>query len=135
MNIGQVADLLGIHVQTIRYYEREGLLPPLARTPRGYRTLDATTIRRIRFIRHAQEAGFTLREIADLLALQAAPDGTCHDVLDFLQDKLADLEQRITQLHALQQVLKNLAARCVTGLPANDCPVLEALEHDAFITP
>jgi hypothetical protein len=57
MNIGQVADLLGIQVQTIRFYEREGLLPPLPRTPRGYRTLDATTIRRIRFIRHAQEAG------------------------------------------------------------------------------
>lgn len=129
MNIGQAAEQLGIHVQTIRFYEREGLLPPLPRTRRGYRVLDAATMEHIRFIQHAQEAGFTLREVADLLALRAAPDGSCEEVQAYVQTKIEELDQRMEKLQSMKQVLEDLAVLCVRGLPATICPILEALHH------
>ncbi len=80
MTIGQAADRLAVNVQTIRLYEREGLLPRLPRNAAGYRQFDADIIKRIQFMQHAQDVGFTLREISELLLLRADPDGSCDDV-------------------------------------------------------
>lgn len=130
MNIGQAADRLGVNVQTIRFYEREGLLPRLPRSAAGYRQFDADIIRRIQFIQHAQDVGFTLREISELLSLRADPDGSCDDVQCYAEKKIVDLEKRMAKLKSMKRTLENLSAMCESGLPATACPILEALDDD-----
>ncbi len=134
MTIGQAADHLGVSVQTIRFYEREGLLPRLARSAAGYRRIDADSIKRIQFIQHAQDVGFTLREISALLSLRADPDGSCEDVQRYTGEKIAELERRMVKLESMKRTLENLSAMCEGGLPATACPILEALDANQSTT-
>lgn len=130
MTIGQAADHLGVNVQTIRFYERKGLLPRLPRSAAGYRQFDIDIIKRIQFIQHAQDVGFTLREISNLLSLRADPDGSCGDVQCYAEEKIAHLESRMAKLQSMKRILENLSAMCESGLPATACPILEALDGD-----
>lgn len=130
MTIGQTAEIIGINVQTIRFYEREGLLPRVPRSSSGYRQFDADLIKRIQFIRHAQEVGFSLREISELLSLRAAPDGSCSDVQGYAEEKIARLEGRMRKLESMKRTLEKLVTLCESGLPASACPILEALDEN-----
>lgn len=120
MRIGEVADAVGVPTQTLRFYERKGLLPHPRRGPNGYREYDASTIARLEFIRSGQAAGLTLVEIATILDLRR--DGTvpCAHVQSLLAAKLLDVQTRQRELAALETELNNLISRSHRLDPA-DC--------------
>jgi len=132
MTIGKVAETAGVNVQTIRFYERKGLLPRPRRSSAGYRLYDADSVERIRFVRHAQEIGFSLREIGELLALRIDAVTTCDDVRKRADAKRAEVEDRIRKLENMRDVLVRLASHCAAGKALSDCPILEALDEEQF---
>ena len=128
MKIGELATRAGVPVQTIRYYERRGLLPEPERRPSGYREYGSATIERLRFIRRAQELGFTLAEIGELLALRLDPRTPAAAVKARAEAKIADIDRRLHDLERIRHALVHLAGRCQGGRgPAGDCPLLDAL--------
>ena len=127
--IGQLAKQAAVPLQTIRYYERRGLLPPPPRSPSGYRLYGPEALRRLRFIRQAQRLGFSLREIQDLLELRLEGEASCAAVRAVARRKLEAVRERIRQLQALEQVLERLSRICPGEGPLSDCPILEMLEH------
>jgi len=131
LTIGRLAARAGVHLETIRYYERRGLLRTPPRSVSGYRTFPADAVRRVRFIKRAQELGFSLREIKELLSLRAAPQARCADVRARAMAKLADVEAKIRSLMSMKQALTHLIAEC-TGRrrSAMDCPILDALDAE-----
>jgi len=128
LTIGQVARRAGLGVQTIRYYEREGLLPPPARRPSGYREYPEGVVRRLLFIRRAKELGFSLREIKELLALRVDPGCTCGEVKARALAKVTDVERKIAALRRIRGALLDLAEACPGGEATGDCPILAALD-------
>jgi len=128
LTIGQVARRAGLGVQTIRYYEREGLLPKPARRPSGYREYPEGVVRRLLFIRRAKELGFSLREIRELLALRVDPGCTCGEVKTRALAKVTDVERKIAALRRIRGALLDLADACPGGEATGDCPILEALD-------
>jgi len=128
MKIGELAETAGVNVQTIRYYERRGLLPEPARRPSGYREYQPETLDRLRFIRRAQELGFTLTEIGDLLALRLDPRTPAAAVKTRAEAKIADIDRKMNDLEHIRHALVHLAGRCHGGRgPAGECPFLDAL--------
>jgi MerR family copper efflux transcriptional regulator len=130
MKIGEVADRGGVNLQTIRYYEREGLLPQPPRLPSGYRVYSEPTVRRLRFIKRAQELGFTLAEIGDLLSLRIDHDRDRSEVRAIAEAKVADIEEKIRTLSAMKEALLRLTEHCSGHGPASECPILESLDSD-----
>ena len=128
MKIGEVADRGGVNLQTIRYYEREGLLPPPPRLPSGYRVYSEPTVRRLRFIKRAQELGFTLAEIRELLSLRIDHDRDRSEVRAIAEAKVADIEEKIRTLGAMKEALVRLTEHCRGHGPASECPILESLD-------
>lgn len=128
MTIGRVARGAGLAIDTVRYYEREGLIEKPARSAAGYRHCRPEVVARLRFIRQAKELGFTLAEIRELLALKVAPGKSCADVRSRAEAKVADVEQRIAQLERMKRALAKLAAACSGRGPTSECPILEAME-------
>lgn len=134
LTIGKVAKKAGVNLETIRYYERQGLIP---RPPQrqsdggflGYRHYPAETVKRIQFIRHAKELGFSLKEIAELLSLKIEQNVTCGDVRKRAEAKIADIDGRIKTLQRMKKALVNLAKECKGKGPVSECPILEALER------
>ena len=92
LQIGEVAKQSGIGVETVRFYEREGLIPPPDRSPSGYRQYPASVISRVQFIRHAKALGFSLKEIGELIALKHTPDSTCQHVKKTAEAKVIDIQ-------------------------------------------
>jgi Cu(I)-responsive transcriptional regulator len=129
VTIGKLAKHIGIGAGTLRYYERLGLLPPASRTASGYRMYGAAAAQRLRFIRRAQALGFSLEEIADLLALSDNPRGRARDVKRVTQAKIADIERRIEALARMKQGLATLEARCSGHGHTGECPILAALNQ------
>ncbi len=126
--IGELARRAGVNVQTVRYYERRSLLDEPTRRESGYRVYDASVLQRLRFIRRAQELGFTLDEISDLLALRMEPRTTAGVVKERAERKIAEIDERIHDLERIRDALAHLAGRCRGGRgPTGDCPLLEAL--------
>ena len=132
LKIGEVADRAGVNLQTIRYYEREGLLPEPPRLASGYRMFPQDAVRRVRFIKRAQELGFTLSEIKELLALRIDRDRGSAEVHKLAQAKITDIEQKIRTLQAMKKVLKQVAERCPGCGPTSECPILESLEPKEY---
>lgn len=128
LTIGRVARSAGLAIDTVRYYEREGLLEKPARTASGYRHYRPDAVARLRFIRQAKDLGFTLSEIRELLTLKVAPGKSCADVRARARLKIADVEQRIAQLDRMRRALEKLAAACSGRGPVSECPILEAME-------
>jgi MerR family transcriptional regulator, copper efflux regulator len=125
MTIGQVAQRAGMGVETVRFYEREGLLNRPARSPSsGYRLYEEEVIARLLFIMRAKELGFTLSEIKELLSLRVDPGTCCEDVKARAEVKIADIDERIRTLQRMRKALLRLTREC--GGP--DCPILEALD-------
>jgi MerR family copper efflux transcriptional regulator len=130
LRIGQVASAAAVNVQTIRYYERRGLLGTARRTAAGYRQYDGDAVTRLRFIKHAQTLGFSLKEIHELLVLRVRHGAACATVERKTRVKISIVDKKIRELRRLKQSLERLAAACETREPTADCPVLETLEHD-----
>jgi DNA-binding transcriptional MerR regulator len=121
MTIGELARAAGVNVQTVRYYERRGLLEEPPRRASGYREYPESDLARLGFIRRAQGLGFTLAEIGDLLSLRVDPRTTSADVHRRVEEKLTDLRR-------IRGALRELAASCKAHGPVGECPFLEALE-------
>jgi len=128
LTIGKVARRAGVGVETIRFYEREKLLPEPARDPSsGYRRYSESVISRLRFIARAKRLGFSLRETRELLDLRAGP-ATCRTVRARADEKLTDIRARIADLRRIEQALLALADACPGDGGLDDCPILGALE-------
>jgi Hg(II)-responsive transcriptional regulator len=134
LRIGQVASAAEVNVQTIRYYERRGLFPPPRRTPAGYRQYAAEAVPRLRFIKHAQELGFSLREIEDLLGLRVRHGAGCDAVERKTRQKIEVVQQRIRDLQRMKHTLERLAVSCAARRPTEECPILEVLEDHAHLS-
>ena len=126
--IGKVASSAGLAIDTVRYYEREGLLEKPARTASGYRHYTTDAIARLRFIRQAKELGFSLHEIKELLSLRVTPGKSCADVRAHAEHKIADVDRRIASLKRVRGALVKLTSACSGKGPVSQCPILEALE-------
>jgi Hg(II)-responsive transcriptional regulator len=136
LRTGEVAARAGVNVQTLRYYERRGLLHEPERRRSGYREYPAETVRVIRFIKRAQELGFTLTEVEDLLRLREDEGASCAEVQTAAEMKIGDIEQKIQSLRAMRRALRALVRSCATGdLLARECPILEALDDPKERTP
>jgi MerR family copper efflux transcriptional regulator len=125
LGIGELAKRAGVGIDTVRYYERSGLLAPHARLPSGYRRYRELEVARLRFIRRAQALGFTLTQIKELLKLSAQRDVT--RIKRSAQAKLADIDRRISELQRVRDGLAELVANCPGHGRASDCPILRAL--------
>ncbi len=127
LTVGELAKLAEVNSQTIRYYERQGLLPKPPRSESGYRVFPAESIERIRFIKQAQELGFSLNEIKELLALRVNPFSTGADVRERAQAKIADIEAKIKTLSAMKKALTELTATCKGKGSASECQCLKKI--------
>ncbi|MDQ6689348.1 MAG: heavy metal-responsive transcriptional regulator [Gemmatimonadota bacterium] len=126
MRIGEAAELAGVNVQTLRYYERAGLLPKASRRPSGYRQYDKDVVRLVHFIKHAQELGFTLRDISELIALRKNPRN-CSRAGALALAKVEEIDRRIRKLTAIRKTLADLWNACRNGEAKPECPIIEAL--------
>ncbi len=132
MSRSQLAQAVGVNIETLRYYERRGLIPEPKRRASGYRLYSPDYVKRIHFIQKAKTLGFTLEEIKALLQLRVAGDTTCDQVREKAERKTAEIERKISELQKMQSALKNLASSCRGGGPSGDCPFLDALESENF---
>jgi Cu(I)-responsive transcriptional regulator len=127
MTRGELAKHGQVNPETIRYYERSGLLPAPARSESNYRLFAPEDVQRIRFIKRAQAVGFSLDEIRDLIELQVAPDATSGDVRDMVGAKIDDINRKIAALQAMRDELSALYDECPGGEhPTDECPILES---------
>ncbi len=130
LTIGQVARSAGVGVETVRFYERQGLLQEPARKESGYRQYPEDVVARLGFIKRAKELGFSLKEIKDLLALRVDPETTCGEVKRRAEAKIADVEEKIQALQRIKKALVRLTAVCRGRGPTSECPILEALDRE-----
>lgn len=129
LTIGKVAKLAQVSVDTIRYYEKEGLLSPAQKSGVGYRLYNEDAVRRLNFIKHAQHCGLALSEIRELLELKSRGDSCCSDVRSLAIQKKLQLENKIKSLKAMSQALSELIDVCAGDRkPLDECPILAALE-------
>ena len=125
---GEFAKQSGVGFETIRYYERRGLLPKAQRSTGGYRLYSEQDVRRVKFIKRAQDLGFTLKEVTDLLTLRVSKTTTCSDVMARAQTKLDDIDEKIKDLQEMKSALSSLLDQCSGKGPATECPILDSLE-------
>jgi len=130
LTIGRLAKEAQVNVQTIRYYERRGLLRDPERTASNYRVYGRDTLRRVRFIKRAQDLGFTLNEIKELLELRASPRSSCEDVRARSHAKIRDIDEKVRTLEAMRKALAKLVRTCSGRGPVTECPILESLEDE-----
>jgi MerR family copper efflux transcriptional regulator len=123
LTIGELAKQGGVNLETIRYYERRGRAS-------GYRIYAAESVRRVRFIKSAQELGFSLNEIDELLALRADPSSTCADVREHAEAKIVDIDEKIRQLTRMRESLVRVTAPCSGRGPTSECPILDSMEPE-----
>ncbi len=128
--ISEAAEAAGVNVQTLRYYERRGILDSPARTSSGYRQYGQGAVDRVRFIKRAQDLGFTLEEIGELLDLRVEHAAACEAVEERARRKLEDVERKRKQLERMREALAGLIEACERRRPTEECPILEALERE-----
>lgn len=128
MTISRLAGTAGVNVETVRFYQRSGLLDEPVRPDSGYRTYKEADVRRIRFIKRAQLLGFTLDEIAELLKLEGSR--TCADTRDLAARKLSMVESKLSDLLAMKKALVGMIGRCDVGNRTRGCPIIQALIED-----
>ena len=124
LTIGHLAREAGVNLETVRYYERRGLLPKPPRSASGYRLFPSDAARRLRFIRRAQELGFSLTEIRELLSLRISRTTTSRDIRACAEAKIADIEAKIRIFQSMKKTLRKLARVCNGCAPLAKCPIL-----------
>ena len=130
LTIGKLAAIADVRTDTLRYYEREHLLMPASKSNSGYRLYDGESVRRIRFIKQAQQCGFTLSEIEQLLSLRYRPSARCGDVRKLAVEKKQQLEARIHRMKTMSKALDRLISDCtVPTRRVDECPILSALDR------
>ncbi len=130
LSTGDVAREAGVNIQTLRYYERRGLLQAPQRSEGGHRQYLAESVRLIRFIKRAQDLGFTLKEVEELLVLRSARGRECSRVQRLASAKLTDVDEKITQLRAIRRAISTLVESCASRGESLDCPIPEALDDE-----
>lgn len=130
MKIGELAKRTGVGIDTVRYYERERLLPKAQRLISGYRVYDAADVKRLQFVRRAKALGFTLPEIRELLALSDHRDDDMATLKAAAMEKLADVQAKIAELDRIRMGLETLVASCPGHGALAQCPILNALAED-----
>jgi len=125
---GQLAKKAGVNIETVRYYERIGLIPKPGRRESGYRQYSDETIRRVQFIRHAKELGFTLKEIHELLSLKHDQGTPCSMVKNRAKSKIEDIEAKIRTLRGMKKALVKLTNACSGKGPLRGCTILDSIE-------
>ena len=131
LTIGQVAKRAGVNIETVRYYERQGLIPEPSRRASGYRQYSADFVKRIQFIKRAQTLGFSLKEITELLELRIEPDTACDEVRSRAEQKVESIEEKIQTLARMKQVLDELIVACNRRGVTSECPILTTLDPDS----
>lgn len=127
---GELAKRCGVSFEAVRYYEERGLIPTPERTAANYRIYGEETVKRIRFIKRAQQLGFSLNEIRELLSLQAQPGACCADVRERALAKMEDIEAKIRTLRAMRRALARLVKECDGEGELTECPILESLSGE-----
>lgn len=131
MTAGQVARQAGVGVETVRFYEKNGLLEEPTRRVSGYREYDDETVQRLRFIQRAKELGFTLSEIKELLSLRCS-EQPCDDVRSRAEAKVTDIEAKVAMLLRMKDVLGRLALSCCDQSDKSRCPIIDTLDGNDF---
>jgi MerR family copper efflux transcriptional regulator len=129
LTIGQVARRAGVGVETVRFYEREGELSEPPRRASGYRQSSEQVVTRLHFIKRAQQLGFSLKEITELLQLRVDAQTSCEEVKQRTEAKIAEVERKLIELRRMRQALLQVAALCTGQGPASACPMLDALDQ------
>lgn len=131
MKIGELAKQCNVSLDTVRYYEKQGLLAAIDRSEGGYRLFDQDAVERLHFIRKSKDLGFTLKEIRELLGIRVSPESyACGEVKALTDQKRELIEDKIRELQSLQQALQQLSDSCCGGQePATECSILDFLSH------
>jgi len=129
LTVGEVAKQANVRIETLRYYERVGLVASPPRSESNYRLYPQETVRRVRFIKRAQELGFSLKEITELLGLQATPETSCADIRTRAVSKITAIDDKILALYAMKQALRQLVVVCPGQGEIFDCPILASLDE------
>jgi Hg(II)-responsive transcriptional regulator len=129
MTIGKLARNAGVSIDTVRFYERRGLIDEPLRTHSNYRIYPKEDVNRLRFIKRAKDLGFSLSEIKELLALRSSPSASKADVKKKVKVKIEDIKKKIKDLSNILIVLKNLDAECDGHGPISYCPIIKALDY------
>jgi DNA-binding transcriptional MerR regulator len=130
LRISELASKGKVHPETVRYYEREGLMRPPQRTPSGHRAYAPGDVLRLRFIKRSQALGFTLTEIKELLALKVTPNQPCIDVVHQIEAKALEVKAKIMHLQAIYRTLHKMKGSCEGRCAVSDCPILESLDSE-----
>lgn len=130
LTIGHLAREAGVNLETVRYYERQGLLAKPPRSASGYRLFPSDAARRLRFIRRAQQLGFSLKEIRELLSLRVSRRTTSAAIRTQTEAKIVDIEAKIKSLESMKKTLRKLTRVCDGCSPVARCPILESLDGE-----
>jgi MerR family mercuric resistance operon transcriptional regulator len=130
LTIGRLAKEAGVNLETVRFYERRGLLPRPPRSASGYRLFPAEAARRLRFIRRAQELGFSLKEVGELLSLRVSRRITSAAIRARAEAKIADIQEKIRSLESMKKTLQRLTKVCDGCAPLAECPILDSLDRE-----
>ena len=133
LTIGEVARRAAVHIETLRYYERQGLVAHPPRSRSNYRLYPEETVQRVQFIKRAQQLGFSLKEIQDLLALRIAPQAQCVDVRERTLAKIHEIEHKVRTLQAMHTALTKFVAACTGQGHIADCPILASLNAEEHL--
>ena len=128
----QLAKAVNVNIETLRYYERRGLIPEPQRKSSGYRQYSPDYVVRLHFIQKAKALGFTLNEVQELLSLRVDSQTSCDQVREKAEQKLAEMDKKIADLQKMKNALQTLTASCHSDGPTGECPILEALESEGF---
>ena len=127
----EVAHRAGVNPQTLRYYERRGLLKEPPRQPSGYRSYGEDSVGLVQFVKRAQELGFTLTEVEALLQLASGGPASCDRARTLASEKIAELESKIASLRAMRKALERLVDTCDQPQGSRECPLISTLQHSA----
>jgi MerR family mercuric resistance operon transcriptional regulator len=130
LRIGQVAKESGVGVETVRFYESEGLIALPKRSASGYRQYSASIIEQIKFIKHAKKLGFSLKEVSELIKLKSAPNARCDRVKATASAKITDIQEKIDALEQMKTALQPLVDQCKSSDPIGDCSILNAPDEN-----
>lgn len=132
LRIGELAKESNVHIETLRFYERKGLLRAAKRTEKGYRLYGRDDISRVLFIKEAQKLGFSLKEVTELLQLKLDRTSQCADVESRAKGKIEEIDHKIKSLKKMRSILLTLANACQGAVPTSECPILKAFDDPDF---